>query len=289
MVNFGIEVELIIVDWGEKPVNHIPELWDANEAVLAIAAQTRSELAKAIEVWKISKELDASQIEIRTSGWQSLEQSIKEIYNLYFLIEKVVQHLGYKILMGGVPSEDFLPRASNMDRYKEIHRLLLEYWGFEAQKATNIAGIHFHIELGRELGKEEIKKVMLISNWVREAIEKEELNRIWMSEKRYILMQLVVDTLVKAKVLDGENPVASSIRPFAFKNPQEVIDYFGISDGWIVLNYSLVGIKQKDGIYTLEIRSPDTIWPAAAIPNYLTRIWSKLLDIFEADNEMAWK
>ena len=289
MVNFGIETELIIVDeWG-KPVNTIPELgWDANKAVLFIAAQTNAELAQAIKSWKIWVELDASQIEIRTSGWAPLEQAVREISHLYFLLNIVIQNLWYQILMGGVPQSDFLPKASNNERYKKIHRLLLEHWGLDAQRATNIAGIHFHLELGRELGEKQLQKVMLMSRWVRKAIEEGDLNRIWMSEERYRLMQLVVDTLVKAGMLDGENPVAATIKPFAFSSPQQVLDYFGINNGGINPNYGLVGIKKKEGwVYTLEVRTPDTIWPPSAFPSYLKKIGRQLLEVLSAKDEVA--
>lgn len=281
--NVGIETELIIVDKAGRPVNKLPwEETPANASLIEIMKNYHKWLADAISGWQIGEELDASQIEIRTKWGKPLEEAIREIYELYVLVEAVIKNLWLEVLPRGVPDPDFIPMVSDKDRYREIHRILIEHWGSSARKATNIAWIHFHFELGSVLGEKELEKVLKVSRWIGAMVDAQDLESVWMSNERFELMGVVVNTLVKAGMLDNNNPVSRSIRPFAFESPQQVRELF-VDGGWkIIPNYNLVGIKRHWEVYTLEVRTPDMIWPAAALPVHLRKIGSELLDVFNS-------
>jgi hypothetical protein len=88
--------------------------------------------------------------------------------------------------------------------------------GIEYRKATNIAGIHLHIE------DEAFKRFVSLSNKVRKAILDGRLEKVLISKERFDKMQLVVEALVKGGILDKENPFTNTIIPYFFRSTDEV-------------------------------------------------------------------
>jgi len=263
----GLEQELIIVDKNGNPVNKIK--WQiASQLVLNLIFEEYPDL---IKKWLVKPELDACQIELVTRPGKP-ENVKDELIDIYKAVKKVVEkNLGLK-LSWWVPNQDFDPVCSGSEYYNNIHNFLMMQ-GIEYRKATNIAGLHLHIE------DEAFKRFVSLSNKVRKAILDGRLDKVLLSKERFDKMQLVVEALVKRWLLDKENPFANTIIPYWFKSTDEVRKLV-FNWGWIIKNYNLVWIKRPGNKYTTEIRTPDSIAPDnyRDLIKFIDEVFSRFLE-----------
>ncbi len=268
-----LEQEFIIVDKNLTPVNEIQNEI-ASKVVLELIQQQYPELVKDKQ---IKPELDACQMEINTLPWKPDEVK-SELVDLYRIVENTAQKLWYN-LIGWVPNQKFDPICScAKPHYKDIHEKLLSVW-LEYRKATNIAGIHLHIEETPE----KWSRFIYLSNKIRKAIEQDNLKQVFMSNERFERMKMVIQWLLKVGIfLDKKNPFTNTIVPYWFTSKEEVEKLvFDPFNKWgIVSNYNLVWLKKPNGKYTVEVRTPDSkvFEDDNELKNYIDKIFNTFLE-----------
>ncbi len=269
MTNIWLEMEFIVVDQNNRPVNFI----DGQETSKKIISVLEQKTPDMVKDGLIQQEFDACQIEIVNSTPQKLEEAIREIIHLYLEVEKVVNMLWYRLLDWWVPNQDFQPVCSlSKPYYKNIEESLNKY-SQSARKATNIAWIHFHIDSDKEF-----KRFIIISNYIRNIILEKKFDSIFMSEARYLKMTEVVLSLIETWFIKVLNSFSENVLPYCFSSTEEVEEKV-FHNQEIIRSYNLVWIKKPSKQFTVEVRVPDTVIWEQKIKNVIKNFWEQILSI----------
>lgn len=252
--NISFESEHIIVDENNTPINYVDNI-QTSEIIMNLLIKKYWE--KAV-LWKIWKELDSSQIEIRNSwAMDSLQNAQDELLSLYDMVYDIVYNeMWLKFLDWAVPNQNYEPvYTSWVEKYKVIDEKLRSIW-LDYRKATNVVGVHFHIDTDVEF-----KSHMKISSSLSE-IYKNDKSELLLWEERHKMVKRVVWGLKKLNFLDDRNSV-SNLEPIDFY-------WLGIKDNIkdILLNpdwtprfsYNYVWLKNPWKSLTTEVRSIDWVW-----------------------------
>ncbi len=307
----AFESEHIIVDWNNTPINHIPEwpfgiFWNiqTSSKIIEILEKKYPEIK---EWWWVSKELDASQIEIRnTEAKETLEEAQDELCMLYERIEDIVKNeLWLQLLDWAVPKQDFEPVTSwtireyvlsggpfvadlvrrellIKKRYKNVDDKLRSI-SLNTRKATNIAWIHFHIDAEKNSG---FQTHQIISKTIKDIYQKDK-SKLLLSEERDEMMKKVVSWLIKSGFLQKDS-ILSELEPINFLNNWEYpidkkfIKKILLEKDWKPkFSYNYVTLK-KPWWYTTEIRTPDWVWTLNWLIDSTTKIYELIVkDILE--------
>lgn len=270
----SFEAEFIIVDNDENVMNYYNWV-QTSEYVMNLLERKYSKNIIKNMIWR---ELDASQIEIR-NWWAkySIEDAQSELIDLYEMVYDVVYNeMWLYFLNWSVPNQNFDAVVSWwVEKYSKIDSLLRSI-GDNYRKATNIWGIHFHIDTDNNFDRH-----VFLSNAISEIYNKDK-SLLLLSDKRHEMVSLVIEALLKLEFLDPKELI-SELDPINFSG----IIWLTKSDIKNILldwdnprfSYNYVWLKKPWISYTTEIRTVDGVWNREDLILNTTKIYNLVNDI----------
>ncbi|MEF2175541.1 MAG: hypothetical protein V3575_03650 [Candidatus Absconditabacteria bacterium] len=241
MSKIAFENEIIIVDNQGIPQNYINGQL-ASQTVIDVIQKKVSHL---ISQGGIAVELDACQIEMRNMGPKdSLQQAQDELVELFQVVESTLRDdFGLYISQSVVPSQDYDPQCSNVDRYCLIHNALLSL-GHDYRKATNIAGIHINID-------STLQEYFHINNFVHGLYFENDYQKLGISSNRLYQYQ---------KAVNGVNQsLGMNLNPTTvlFDSLDQMQNTILDEAGEPKFDYGFTRLKRLGNQYVAEIRTFD--------------------------------
>lgn len=184
MENIAFENEIIVVDENWIPQNKIN--WESCSEV--VIENIKKRVPHIISSWWITKELDASQIEMKNI-WpkRTLEEAQEELLYLFWLVrDTITQEYWLFISQSVVPNQDFTPEVSTwIERYKQIHEILLKVW-LDYRRATNIAWMHINVDT-------DLEGYFRLNSLVYDLLVSRDFETLWISIERLKAYMKAID------------------------------------------------------------------------------------------------
>ncbi len=249
----SFESEHIIVNNENNPINFINWNHTSSAILNLIEKKYWNETLK-----KFKKELDVSQIEFTNDWWKSsLSEAQDEMINSFLKLEDIVKNeFWLNILNWAVPTQNFEPIISKwVDKYEFIDKKL-RWISLETRKATNIAWIHFHVDLNKKWEYFNLDPYFNISTELKKIFIKNK------SDNRFYKMNNVVWSLWELWLFWNEE-ILSELIPVNFNILKNNLDLKKIlldNDLNPNFNYNLFTLKKPWEKLTMETRTVDWVW-----------------------------